>query len=256
MTAQLAIAGAVLGLLIGSFVNVVAHRVPDGVSVVRPPSACPVCGHRIRARDNIPVISWFLLRGRCRDCDTRIPIRYPVVEALTGALFAAAVFVIGTQWVLGAYWWGIAVTMALALADLDHRRIPNAILYPGTVVGSILLVGGAVLDGTAADLGRAGLGAVIYFGALLVLALAARGGFGMGDVKLAVLLGLLTAYRSWDALAVAAFGGFVLGGLVSVALLAMRRVGRKSTIPFGPSMIAAAYLAVPYAESVVDWYLG
>ncbi len=123
-------------------------------------------------------------------------------------------------------------------------------------MAAVLLVGGAALDGAATDLGRAGLGAAIYFGALLLLALLARGGFGMGDVKLAVLLGLLTAYQSWDALAVAAFGGFVLGGAVSVVLLALRRVGRKSTIPFGPSMIVAAYVAIPCAEPIVAWYLG
>jgi len=248
---------AVGGLAVGSFLNVVAYRVPRGGSVLRPPSACPSCGHRIRARDNVPVLSWLLLRGRCRDCGERISVRYPIVEAGTGALFAAVAAVIGLHWVLPAYLWFAGVAAVVAVVDLDVRRIPNRILFPGIVVGTVLLVAGAVADGESwPALVRALGGGGAYFGFLLVVALVARGGFGFGDVKLAFLLGEFLAYRSWATLAVGALAAFLLGGLVALGLLAARRVSRKDVIPFGPALVAGALLALAVAEIVVDWYRG
>lgn len=255
-TGTLAIAGAVLGLLIGSFVNVVAYRVPQGISVIRPPSACPHCGHEIAARDNIPVFGWLLVRGRCRSCAAPVSIRYPLVEALTAGLFVAVPLVVGAVWVVPAYWWFAGVTLVLALTDLDHKRIPNRILYPGLAVGLVLLAAGTAIDGSLDALWRGLGGGAGYFGLLLIVALLARGGFGFGDVKLAALLGLFTAHRSWDALGVAIFGGFLVGGLVGVALLIARRVGRKETIPFGPAMIVGAYVGLVWGAEIVDWYLG
>jgi len=254
-TTAVVVIGAVLGLLIGSFVNVVAHRVPAGVSVIAPPSACPRCGHEIRRRDNIPVVGWFLVRGRCRDCGEPVSVRYPLVEAITSVLFAATAAVLGPVWVLPAYWWFVAVTVTLALTDLDVKRIPNRILYPGTVVAAVLLVGGAALDGTWGSLRRSAAGAAGYFAVLLLIALVARGGFGFGDVKLAFLLGGFAAYRSWEALVVAVLGGFIIGGVVGVVLLLAQRVGRKETIPFGPAMITGAYLAIAFGAEIADRYL-
>ena len=194
MTAYFAAVAGMFGLLIGSFLNVVAYRVPLGRSVVAPPSACPACGHQIRRRDNIPVASWLLLRGKCRDCGSEISARYPIVEAATGILFAGTYLVIGATWVLPAYLFFVATTVALVLTDLDHKRIPNRILYPATVIALVLLVPGAAADGTLSDVPRALGGGGIYFGILLVIALVARGGFGMGDVKLAFLLGVFLAF--------------------------------------------------------------
>lgn len=256
MGAWLIAAAGFVGLLIGSFLNVVVHRVPAGRSVVRPPSACPHCGHAIRRRDNLPVLSWILLVGRCRDCRVPIPIRYPLVEAATGALFAGAAAVLGPVAVLPAYLWFAAATFALALVDLDHRRLPNRILYPGTAAGAILLAVGSIADGDAPALGRAALGASAYFGFLLLIALAARGGFGFGDVKLGFLLGLFLAHRSWGSLAVGAFGGFLIGGVVSLGLLAAGRAGRRDAIPFGPWMVLGAYVGIVAGEQIWSWYLG
>ena len=256
MNAAVVVGSGVLGLLVGSFVNVVAHRVPAGASVLRPPSSCPRCGSRIRARHNVPVVGWLVLRGRCFDCDDPISARYPVVEAATGLLFAGAAAVVGPAWTLPAHLWFVAVTVTLVLTDLDHKRIPNRILYPGTVVAGILLAGGAAAEGQLPALGRGLAGGAAYFGLLLVVALEARGGFGFGDVKLAVLLGLFAAFASWGALFVAAFGGFVIGGLVSIVLMITGRAGRKDTIPFGPSMVVGAYVAIAWGEQIVDWYLG
>jgi leader peptidase (prepilin peptidase)/N-methyltransferase len=251
------VGAAVGGLAVGSFLNVVAYRVPRGMSVLRPPSACPSCGHRIRARDNIPVISWMLLRARCRDCGGAISVRYPLVEAGTGALFAAAVAVIGLHWVLPAYLWFAAVALVLAVVDLDLRRIPNRILFPGVVVGTVLLVVGTWLDGEPwSALAWALVGGGAYFGLLFVVVLVVPGGFGFGDVKLAFLLGEFLAYRSWETLAVGVFAAFLIGGLVALALLLARRVSRKDVIAFGPALVAGAFVALAVAQAVADWYLG
>lgn len=256
MTVALALAIGFGGLLIGSYVNVVAYRIPNDLSVLSPPSSCPKCGARIRPRDNIPIVSWVVLRGRCRDCGAPISIRYPIVELATGVVFGVAAGVIGASWVLVAYLWFGGVTVALFLTDLDHKRIPNRILYPATVVAVVLLAAGAVLDGESASLWRALAAGAVYFGILLAIAILARGGFGMGDVKLAFLLGMFTGYASWDALGVGVVGGFVIGGLISVVLLILRRAGRKDAIPFGPAMILGAYVAIVWGDAIGEWYLG
>lgn len=246
----------ILGLAIGSFLNVVAHRVPAGHSVVSPPSACPRCGAAIRPRDNVPVLGWLLLRGRCRDCGEPISPRYPLVEAFTGVAFFVTTLTIDLQWVLPAYLWFVAVTTVFVITDLDHHRLPNAIMLPGTVVGVALLAAGALLDGRPGDLVEAlgsGLG---YFLLLFLIALAARGGFGFGDVKLSFMLGVFTGFEGWPLAVLAAFGGFFLGGTVSLVLVITRLRGRKDYIPFGPPMIAASWIAILWGEGILDWYLG
>jgi leader peptidase (prepilin peptidase)/N-methyltransferase len=247
---------AFVGVLIGSFLNVVAYRVPAGISIVSPPSACPTCHAEIAARDNVPIVSWVVLRGRCRSCGSPISVRYPLVEAGTGALFGATAVVIGNSWVLPAYLWFAGLTFVLAVIDLDVKRIPNRVLYPGTVVAAILLAAGAVIDGRFGALTRAAIGAFAYFCGLLVVALLARGGFGMGDVKLAFLLGGFAAFRSWGALVVSVFGGFIVGGLVGLMLLVLRRAGRKDMIPFGPSLVAGAWIGIAAGGAIAAWYLG
>jgi leader peptidase (prepilin peptidase)/N-methyltransferase len=256
MTAYFVAVAGLFGLVIGSFLNVVAYRVPLGRSVVSPPSACPECGHAIRWHDNLPVVSWLLLGGRCRDCEARISARYPLVEAATGALFVGTFLVIGSVWVLPAYLLFVAASVVLVLTDLDHKRIPNRILYPATVAAAVLLAAGAAADGTLSFVPRALAGGGIYFGLLLVIALLARGGFGMGDVKLAFLLGTFLAFQSWETLWSGIFLAFVIGGVVSLLLLVTKRKGRKDAIPFGPPLIVGAWVALVWGQQLVDWYLG
>lgn len=246
----------VAGLIAGSFINVVAHRVPVGRSVAAPSSACPHCQAPIRPRDNIPVLSWFLLRGRCRDCETPISPRYPIVEGTTALLFASTPLVVGVSWVLPAYLWFVGVTVALTLTDVDHKLIPNRILFPGIAAGVVLLGGGALLEGALSSLGRALLAGTAYFAGLFVVALVARGGFGFGDVKLAFLLGMFAGYLGWGHLAVAVFLAFLTGGVVSIFLLVTRLRSRKDAIPFGPYLIAGAYLAIAFGDRIIDWYVG
>lgn len=245
----------VVGLIVGSFLNVVIYRVPAGLSVVRPPSACPKCSTPIKAYDNIPVVSWLVLRGRCRTCRNPISIRYPLVEAVTGALFYGTYLVVGLRWSVLAYVWFAAVTLALALIDFDTKRIPNRILFPGIIVGAALLAGGAVGDGALGAYGRSWLAAGAYFAGFLGLALIVPAGFGMGDVKLAFFLGMFAGYVSWSSLVVSVFGAVFIGGGVSLALLVSRRVGRKDAIPFGPSMVAGAWVAIAFGEQIVRSYL-
>jgi len=247
---------AVLGLVFGSFINVVAYRIPADKSVVSPPSACPSCGHPIRHRDNIPVVSWIVLRGKCRDCGARISSRYPIVEVATAVLFAGTVIVIGLEWVLPAYLWFAGVSLTLILTDIDVHRIPNRILYPGTMAGAVLLFGGAALDGQLGSFGRGAAGAGIYFGLFLILALVARGGFGMGDVKLALFLGLFLTYQSWAVLGSGIALGVAIGGVFAIFLLVARRASRKAKFAFGPAMIVGAYVAIAVGQDLADWSLG
>lgn len=247
---------ALYGLVVGSFLNVVVYRIPNGLSVVSPPSACPNCKNRIRPRDNIPILGWVLLKGKCRDCGEPISIRYLVVEAATAILFGATAAVIGLHWTLPAYLWFVGVTFALALVDLDTKRLPNRIMFPGTIVGAALLAVGAGLEGEWRQLltGLAvGAGLFVFF---LLLALAVPAGFGMGDVKLIFILGLFSGYVSLAAGLFSAFAGFFIGGLISVLLLVTRRANRKTAIPFGPSLVAGSWLAIAAGTQIVDWYLG
>lgn len=246
---------ALLGLIIGSFINVVAYRVPLKRSVVSPGSACPSCDHPLEWRDNIPVISWLMLRGKCRHCGAKISSRYPIVEISTAGLFLLTYSIFGLVGVLPAYLWFVGVTVALTLTDLDHKLIPNRILFPSSGVALVLLGGGALVDGQLVDYGRAIVGGVAYFAALLIVALIARGGFGFGDVKLAAFLGLYATYIGWGQLVVAIVLPFVVGGVISIFLLVTRIKGRKDAIPFGPYMVIGAYLAVYAGHTIIDWYL-
>jgi len=246
---------AVLGLAVGSFLNVVVWRVPRDESVVSPPSHCPACGAAVRPRDNVPVLSWLRLRGRCRDCGERISVRYPLVEAGTAAVFAVLALRIGAEPELPAYLYAGAVGIALALIDLDVKRLPNVIVLPSYVVALVLLGGAAVVGGDFGDLLRAALGMVALFGFYFTLAFVYPAGMGFGDVKLAGVLGLYLGWLGWAEVVSGGFLGFLLGGVVGGALMVARRAGRKSQIPFGPFMIAGAFIAVLAGDALADLYL-
>ncbi|QNE37055.1 prepilin peptidase [Leifsonia shinshuensis] len=268
----IAVLAGVFGSMIGSFLNVVVFRVPAGRSIVAPPSACPSCGARIRAVDNIPVISWLVLRGRCRDCGAAISVRYPAVELGTALGFAAVTLwrlpslldaaasgsgtrIAAAAVELVAYLYLMAVSVALALIDLDTHRLPDKIVLPAYAVGGGLLLLVGVLEGDGWALLRALIGGVSAFVLYLLLGLTKPGAMGFGDIKLAGLLGLYLGWVGWSALAVGVFGGFVIGGIVAVALLAARRVTRRDGLPFGPSMLAGAWLGLVAGPAIWDAYL-
>jgi leader peptidase (prepilin peptidase)/N-methyltransferase len=246
---------AVLGLVFGSFANVVVHRVPAGRSVARPPSACPSCDARVRPMDNVPVVSWLLLRGRCRDCKEPIGVRYPAVELATAALFAAVAVRFGLDWALPGYLLFAWTLLVVALIDVATRRIPNRLTYPLTPALGVLLVAAALLHGEAGVALRAVLGGVAGFGAMLVLALISPRGMGMGDVKLAAFLGIGLGYLGWGHVVLGLFGGFFLGGIVALVLLAVRIRERKDFLPFGPYLALSSLATVLIGRFVIDAYL-
>lgn len=243
-----------LGLVVGSFLNVVAHRLPRGESLLRPASRCVHCGSRIRARHNVPVLSWLLLRGRCADCRGRISVRYPLVEAATALLFIATAARFGLSWVLPAYLYLAAISVVLAVIDVDVHRLPNPIVLPSYLVAAVLLVPAVVAGGDWRAAGRALAAMAAVWAFYFVLALIYPGGMGLGDVKLAGLLGLYLGWLGWGSVVVGVFAGFLAGGLAGGLLLATGRAGRKSAMPFGPFMLGGAFLALFAAGPIVGWY--
>lgn len=237
----------VFGAVLGSFLNVVSHRLPRRESLLAPASHCVSCGAHVRPYDNVPVLSWLLLRGRCRACGAHISARYPLIEAGTAALCVAVV--LGKSSVAGIAL-GLALVLLLvpaAAIDLEHRRIPNAITLPGCLLAIAL---GLALDpsGEPARL-LSGLGAG---GAFLLVTLLSPRGMGMGDVKLAAMIGLFLGDAVIPAIAIALLAGVVLGAVV-IAKVGVTR-GRKTAVPFGPFLALGAVVALFAGEPIVNWY--
>lgn len=262
---------AVFGALIGSFLNVVVYRVPAGRSIVSPPSACGNCATEIKPYDNIPVVSWLVLRGRCRSCSSAISARYPLVEAATAVAFAVVAWWFwagpqapashsGSTLVAGvlevvAYLYFTAISIALALIDLDTHRLPNTIVLPSYLVGAALLGTAAAVTGDWGALLGAAIGGAALYALYLLLGLAYPGGMGFGDVKLAGVLGIFLGYLGWGPLVIGGFAAFVLGGAFALVLVAARRARTGSGIPFGPWMLAGAWLGILAGPTIWAAYL-
>lgn len=242
------------GAAIGSFLNVVIYRVPAGLSVVHPPSRCPACELEISPRDNIPILSWLVLRGRCRGCGAAISPRYLVVEALTGVLFVLMLLRFGLVAELPAYLYLAAVGVALAFIDYDTKRLPDALTLPSYAVSLGLFLLPAVLDDGWESYLRAVLGGLALLAFYFVVWFVRPDAMGFGDVKLAGVLGIYLGWLSWGAVALGGFLGFLLGAVGGIALMAMSKAGRKTKVPFGPFMIAGAVLTVLVGEPVIAWY--
>jgi len=239
---------ALAGLVVGSFLNVVAWRLPRHESLVRPGSHCPHCDAPVRAWDNVPVISWLLLRGRCRSCGEHISARYPLVEVGT-ALLAVAVVVVNDA--DASTWLGLAFVFLLvpvALIDLDHRIIPNVLMAIGAVAAIAI---GLLVDPAGVPEQLLAAAAAGLF--LLLAALAYPGGMGMGDVKLAAVMGLFLGRE----VAVAMLVALVAGTIVGAVVMGRRgvREGRRTAIPFGPFLALGGVVALLAGGAVVDWYL-
>lgn len=242
----------VVGLMIGSFLNVVISRVPEGRSLIHPGSACPGCGAAIAWHDNIPILSFLALRGRCRACAAPIPWRYPVVETVTAALFAAASLVFGPtlQGVVAAAL--LATLVAITVIDLEHQIIPDVISLPGIVAGVAANLATGRVPWVDSVLGAA-LGAAIFI--VIILAgswWAGQQAMGGGDMKLAALLG---AFLGWKVLLFSIFLSTVGGGILSAILMTVGARGRKDPIPFGPFLAAGGAVGLFWGERMVQWYL-
>jgi len=247
-TAAGASVAGVLGLIFGSFLNVVAYRLPRGESLARPASRCPGCDAPIKPYDNVPVLSWLALRGRCRSCKAAIAWRYPLVELATALLLALTVVVVGPN---EDVWLGLAFVLLLVpvtVIDIDFRIIPNKLMILGTVVALAILA--LTRPG---DIPEHLIAAVAAGGFLLVAAIAYPGGMGMGDVKLAFVVGLFLGRD----VGVAMLAGLLAGSLIGAAVIARKgtKEGRKTAIPFGPFLALGGLVGLLAGEPVVDWYL-
>jgi leader peptidase (prepilin peptidase)/N-methyltransferase len=238
----------VFGLLVGSFLNVVIARVPEGGSVWAPRSACPRCGALIGWYDNIPLLSFLLLRGRCRGCRAGIPWRYPIVEATTASAFALAYVLLGPtpEFLVAAVL--LAALIAITAIDLRHQIIPDVISLPGIVVG---FVANSLLPGGVGWLDSL-IGIAVGGGIFLVIILVSGGGMGGGDMKLGAMLG---AFLGWKLGLLALLLGVLAGGAVAVVLLVLGRKGRKEAIPFGPYLALGGAVALLWGDQVLTWYL-
>ena len=231
MTVALAISAAILGAVVGSFVNVVIYRLPRGESLVRPGSHCPGCGAAVAAYDNVPLVSWVALRGRCRACRTRISVRYPVVEAATAALFAAAAIRFGLVAEVGAYLVLFAALVALSMVDLDRHIVPRKIIYATAVLACPFLVAQVVVGGDPGHLVDAAIAGAASFAVLGLVHIVRPEGMGFGDVRLASLDGALLGFLGLGDAAVGLFLGVAAGAVVGVVLLALGR-SAKTKLPF------------------------
>jgi leader peptidase (prepilin peptidase)/N-methyltransferase len=256
MFGALVLGCGLFGLAIGSFLNVVIWRVPRKLSVVRPPSHCPQCETPIRPTDNVPVLSWLLLSGKCRHCGNPIPIRYPLVEVSCGVLFAAVAARFGASSELPAYLVLTAALLAISLIDLEHFIVPDRITAPLTVLALGLLGVAALADGNGWRFGRALLGGVAFFAFLLVLNLMYPKGMGMGDVKLAFSLGLFLGWLGWGQVFLGGFLAFLLGAVVGVGLIATKIKSRKDVVPFGPFLALGTMLTIVWGDPILRWYTG
>jgi leader peptidase (prepilin peptidase)/N-methyltransferase len=236
----------VFGLILGSFLNVVIHRLPRRESLVRPGSHCPQCGADIRWYDNIPVVSWLVLRGRCRSCAVRISSRYPLVEAITGVAFALAMWRFGVTWSLLVAWAFIAAMIAIAFIDFDHMIIPDKIVLPGAVIGLAASI--ALQPERWWIYLVAAAGAAFFF--LLLAVLWPGGGMGFGDVKMALFMGAVLG----ASVLVALFAAFLFGSIVGVYLIVIRKQSRKTRVPFGPYLALGAILAILLGETILRNY--
>lgn len=256
----------VLGMLVGSFLNVCVDRLPAGESIVKPPSHCAACGRRLALLDLIPVFSWLLLRGRCRYCGAKIPLRLMLVEAGTGLAFGYLYWHFGLTLELLLALVYVSVFIVLALIDLDHQLILNVIVYPTALValGVSFLLGPSRMLAASGDyvflpsflpqngFAQAAIGAgigLLVFAAIIILS---RGGMGWGDAKMAGLIGAIVGYL----IPLAIFVAVVVGGLLAVVLLVFKLKKRKEGIPFGPFLAIGAIVTLLWGNTLAGWYLG
>ena len=250
MTGLLAVACGVLGLAVGSFLNVVIYRVPRRESVVAPRSRCPRCDTQLANRDNIPVLSWVLLRGRCRTCGEPISPQYPIVELANAALFVAAALHFGPHLVLVPYLVFFAALLAITVIDIEHLRIPDRIVFPTLGISIVLIVIVSFVEDLPKAIGYAVTGSIVYFVLLFIPHLVYPRGMGFGDVKLALLMGLFVGWIAPCPLGagylvlMALVIGCALGTLLGLGVMLLRRRGRSEPFPFGPALAASAVLVI------------
>jgi len=252
---------AIMGLLVGSFLNVCIDRLPQNKSIAYPPSHCEACQHKLSTKDLIPVFSYLRLRGRCRYCQASVPKRLFWVELATALIFALLYWHYGLSVELGVMAFYACLFTIIFVIDLEHGLILNKVVYPSMVVALLLaLLPQSWLTQVTwltqviePGIASAALGGAIGFAIFLLIALVSRGGMGWGDVKLAALIGLATGF---PLVFVAIIMGAILGGIVAVPLLIAKKRNRRETVPFGPFLAVAAMVTLLLGSNILNWYLG
>jgi len=240
------------GLAIGSFLNVCIARVPHGESVVSPRSKCPGCGTSIRWYQNIPLVSYLFLRGKCAGCGMAISLRYPLVELLTGSLFALILWTFAFSWATPIYWTFVSFLVVVSFIDFDHQIIPNRLSLPGIVLGFFASFLIPWVSWSDSLLGIVLGGGILWLVAVVYLLFAGTEGMGMGDVKLLAMIGAFLGYK---AVLPVIFIASLLGSIIGVLLMVVTRSGRKLAIPFGPYLSLAAIITLLWGDALVNWYL-
>jgi leader peptidase (prepilin peptidase)/N-methyltransferase len=250
------------GAAVGSFLNVVIYRLPEGLSLLHPPSRCPKCHTRLQPYDNVPVLGWLWLRGRCRYCRASIAMRYPLIEGFTGLLFLATFWWVGLSWMMLGYWLLLSWLVALSFIDLDTLTLPNALTQSGLLLGLVFQAGmGYIQGGTATatihSLMAGVIGAVLgiwLFDGITLLASTALGqtAMGGGDAKLAAMLG---AWLGWQGLLLSSFLACVVGAIVGGGAMALHLISRRQPLPFGPFLAIGAVLTIFWGKALIAAYL-
>jgi leader peptidase (prepilin peptidase)/N-methyltransferase len=237
----------ILGLIIGSFLNVIIYRLPEGSSIITPPSHCPKCGTRLKVIDLIPVLSFLSTGGKCRYCNTKISIQYPIVELMTGFFFLAAYLKFGFTVQLFIYLLLISALISVTFIDYQYMIIPNKITYPLIVIS---LLSAIIFD--YLTIFQSLLGIVIPSLLLLIVAFIFKGGMGMGDVKLAAAIG---GFMGWSYTLAGIFIGSLFGSIIGLSLMGLGIIGRKTRIPFGPFICIGAVIMIFFGDILFNWYL-
>ncbi len=237
----------IIGIIIGSFLNVVIYRLPKNKSIVSPPSSCGSCGHRLGRLDLVPVLSYIFLKGKCRHCGERISIRYPLVELLTGGLFALLFWRFGLSFDFVRFAVLSCILVSAAFIDIDHRIIPDKLNLFGIVTGLVF-----IFLPDSLTIKNALLGLVVGGGLLLLVAVISRGAMGGGDIKLFAVIGL---FLGLEKTIVALFLTFLLGGIAGIILVATKIKSRKDYIPFGPFIGIGAFIAIMWYNQLIIYYL-
>lgn len=242
--------------MIGSFLNVVIYRVPAGMSVVSPPSSCPSCGTPVRSFDNVPLVSWLILRGRCRTCKTGISIRYPIIELLTAVLFGLVAARIGGSWTLPSELAFTAGLIALAAIDLERFLLPRKIVYATSIIVTLGLVLAAGLQDRWGHFGVAVICAVSAFVVFFTINAVKSAWMGFGDVRLAGLIGLALGWLGGWYVVVGFFAANLAGAIVGVAMMVAGRASRRTPLPYGVFLAGGSVVAILIGSPVIHWYHG
>jgi len=243
----------ILGLIIGSFSNVCIYRIPKKESIVFPASHCPNCNSTIKAIDNIPLLSYFLLKGKCRKCGEKISIRYPIVEFLTGVIYLLIFLVYGRSLQTLIYTLLSSALIIIAFIDLDEQIIPDEISLPGIVIGFVLSFIVPYISYFNSILGTIVGGGIIFLIALVGLAIFKKEAMGGGDVKLSAMIG---AFIGWKYIMISLFIGFFIGAIAGILLILLKIRNRDDLVPFGPFIVLGSFITLLWGENILSWYLG